>query len=123
MTAHLNLPWDEEGWTPGAAGSAATAIGARPLDLQEWMINSNREKRLVWAVYWVNGHFITRVLAVKLRQAQAALEGREGQAVVAVSTPINGPVDDARARLAQALAPLGQMSQTLGQVSASEGGR
>lgn len=118
MTAHLNQPWNEEGWTPGAKQIVPTALGTERLGMQEWIISSNREKRLVWSVYWVNGSFTTRILAVKLRQAQAALEGREGQAVISVSTPIEGPIDDARVRLAQALAPLGRLPQTLDRASA-----
>jgi exosortase A len=126
VTAHLNLPWNEKGWAQASENSLATAsLGRQPLSLLETTINSNREKRLVWSVYWVNGHFTTRPLSVKLRQAEAALEGREGQAFVAVSTPVSGPIEEARARLTLALAPLGKLSQTLDRAgsSAVEGDR
>lgn len=126
VTAHLNLPWNEEGWAPASANSVTNVpFGRQQISLQETAISSNLEKRLVWSAYWVHGNFTTRVLSVKLRQPGAALEGREGQAFVAVSTPITGPIEEARERLAHAIAPLGLLSRTLDftGASATEGGR
>jgi exosortase A len=122
MTAHLNLPWNDKGWTLGADGKTTASLGSQLLAFQESVINSNGEKRLVWSVYWVNGNFTTRMFAVKLQQAQAALEGREGQAIIALSTPIDGPVEEARTRLQQSLAPLSQLSEALDRAGTSSQG-
>jgi EpsI family protein len=113
MTAHLNLPWDENVWNGATNALTSAPLGPSTVQLQESVINSGAEKRLVWSVYWVDGHFTPSLLAVKLLQAKAGLEGREGQAFVALSTPVDGPAEDARARLARALSGLGQLSQAL----------
>jgi EpsI family protein len=113
MTAHLNLPWDEKVWNGSSNALTSAPLGSGAIRLQESVINSGYEKRLVWSVYWVDGQFTPSLLAVKLLQAKAGLEGREGQAFVALSTPVDGPAEDARARLAHALSGLGQLSQAL----------
>ena len=41
---------------------------------------------MVWFTYWVNGRFTTSLFKVKLLQADAALRGHEGQAVIVLST-------------------------------------
>ena len=113
VTAHLNLPWDEKIWNRIEQRADFGASGSRAIRLQESVINSGYGKRLIWSVYWVDGQFTPSLLAVKLLQAKAGLEGREGQAFVALSTPVDGPAEDARARLAHALSGLGQLSQAL----------
>jgi exosortase A len=113
VTAHLNLAWDESAWNGAASGVASASTGRNEIRLQETVINSGPQKRLIWSAYWVDGHFTLSPLTVKLLQAKAAFEGQEGQAFVALSTPVDGPVEDARARLARGLSGLGQLSQVL----------
>jgi EpsI family protein len=113
VTAHLNLAWDDSVWNRATSGVATASLGPNEVRLQETVISSGSEKRLIWSAYWVDDHFTLSPLTVKLLQAKAAFEGREGQAFVALSTPVDGPVEDARARLVRGLSGLGQLSQAL----------
>jgi EpsI family protein len=125
MTAHLNEAWDRRVWnrTRTALVKGPAELG-RP-EIQETVISSGPLKRLVWSVFWVDGSFTRRPLTVKLLQARATFHGREGQAVIALSTPVNGPIEDARSRLALALSGLGQLPDVLDRANAPahEGGR
>ena len=112
LTSHLNQPWGEA-WNVSTNNVITAPLGQRPVKFQEAQINSGFERRLVWSSYWVDATFTPSVLDVKLHQAKAVLEGHEGQAVVALSTPIDGPLEEARARLGRALARLGGLPATL----------
>jgi EpsI family protein len=112
-TAHLNQAWNDTIWNPASNATITAALGKSPVLLQETLINSGMEKRLVWSTYWVDGKFTPSVLRVKLLQTKGVIEGHEGQAFVALSTPVNGPMEDARVRLNGALSSLGQLSGTL----------
>ena len=68
---------------------------------------------MVWSSYWVDSRFTTSLLKVKLWQAGAALKGHEGQAVLVLSTQMEGGVPEARARLSQTLAALGSLPNRL----------
>ena len=57
----------------------------------------------------------TSLFQVKILQTVAALQGHEGQAALALSTVINGSIDDARLRLAHALPALVQLPARLAQ--------
>ena len=78
MTAHVNQFWNAGKWTLSDAGTATAVLAGRPIQLQEWIITSPIEKRMVWSSYWVDGRFTTSLLRVKLWQAGAALQGHEG---------------------------------------------
>jgi len=84
---------------------------------QEWLIGSPAERRLVWSTYWVDGHFATSLFKVKLLQVAAAVQGHEGQAVLALSTEVVGTPDEARYRLAQALSNQNQLPARLEQAN------
>jgi hypothetical protein len=83
------------------------------VELNEFVIDSGSAKRLVWFTYWADGTITNNPLLVRLLQAKGALSGHEGQAVIAVSTPLDVPVDDARTRLSKALSFLGPLSTAL----------
>jgi len=70
----------------------------------------------------VDGHFVTSLLKVKLLQAAAALRGHEGQAVIALSTPVMGTPDEARYRLAQVFSNQDQLPARLEQANRRGGG-
>jgi EpsI family protein len=113
MTAHFNRFWEDRTWTLADSGNVTAPFAGGPVQFQEWVVTSNVEKRLIWSTYWVNGRFTTNLLKVKLMQAAAALQGHEGQAVVALSTPIDTTPEEARHRLSAALLALDQLPARL----------
>jgi EpsI family protein len=113
LTAHLNKLWDDKKWTPVSSGHAVARIGGTDAGFGEWIVTSTLEKRMVWATYWVDGTFTTSLLKVKLLQARAAFGGHEGEAVVVVSTIVDGSDDVARRRLSNALLDLKDLPERL----------
>lgn len=113
LVAGTNRLWDPHDWHAVARGAATSRLGALPVRFNEATIVSTNERRLVWSVYWMDGRFITRPLTVKLLQIKTALTGNEGAALVVLSTPIEGAVDDARARLAASVQALGELPSRL----------
>jgi exosortase A len=116
VTAHLNLAWNNKDWMAAETGFIPARLGPQLLRLQETVINSGAQKRLIWSSYWLDDRFTLSLVNVKLLQAKAALEGRDGQAFVALSTPVDGPVEEARARLGTALSRLGALPPLLNRV-------
>jgi exosortase A len=113
MTAHVNQFWNAGKWTLSDAGTATAVLAGRPIQLQEWIITSPIEKRMVWSSYWVDGRFTTSLLRVKLWQAGAALQGHEGQAVLVLSTQMEGTPQEARGRLSRTLSALDSLPVSL----------
>jgi len=125
MTAHINRFWDVEKWTLADSNTASATLAGKQVAFQEWIVTSPVEKRMIWSTYWVDGRFTTSLVRVKLWQAGAALKGHEGQAVLVLSTQMEGSLGDARRRLAHTLAALDQLPARLGDAnrSAPAGGR
>jgi EpsI family protein len=117
LTAHINRLWNGEIWTAIGSGSAVARVHGQDIQLQEWVISSPAERRIIWASYWINGRFTTSPLTVKFLQIPAALQGREGQAIVAVSTGVDGPDDEARIRLSAAMMALQDLPSRLNSVN------
>lgn len=117
VTAHVNKLWNVRFWTGLSSSSVQSPLGPRRIVMQEWIVSSASQKRIIWASYWVDGTFTTSVLKVKLLQAQAALEGHEGEALVAVSTVIDGTVEGARERLSSAMSDLDGLPLVLDSVN------
>lgn len=113
MTAHVNRFWDTQTWTLSATDTVTATLAGNPVRFQEWIITSPVEKRMVWSAYWVDGRFTTSLLQVKLRQAAAALKGHEGQAVLVLSTQMEGSLQDARARLTRTVLALDRLPARL----------
>jgi len=130
MTAHANRPWNEK-WAASDVGSVSAMLAGKPVQFQETLIANRQEKRIIWSTYWVDGHFTASLFKVKLLQARAALIGHEGQAVIALSTPVPGTLEEARGRLSRSLQALGQLParlsetnhQTQAQAAPGAGGR
>jgi exosortase A len=114
VTAHLNRPWDDKVWNASGGTELGAKLGSEFVELNEFIVDSGSAKRLVWFTYWADGTITNNPLVVRLLQAKGALSGHEGQAVVAISTPLDVPVDEARARLNKALSTLGPLSVALG---------
>lgn len=112
MTAHLNQAWDISVWTRTINDVSTAPQGRQDIRFRESIINSGYEKRLVWSTYWANDRFTLSPMTVKFLQTQAFFQGQEAQAFVALSTPIDGPVEDARARLANKVSGM-DLSKTL----------
>jgi exosortase A len=113
MTAHLNNFWQDQAWTLSDSGNVSAPFANGPVQFQEWLVNSRVERRMIWSSYWVNGRFTTSLFKVKLLQAAAALQGREGQAVIILSTPVDTTPEEARKRLSIALLELNQLPARL----------
>jgi exosortase A len=116
MAAHVNHFWNN-GWTLSDSGNIAAKLGNRTIRLQEWVIASPAERRLVWSTYWVDGRFVTSLFRLKLLQVAAVLQGHEGQAVIVFSTATEGTLEEARRRLAQALKDQSQLPAKLEQAN------
>ena len=112
MTAHVNKLWNES-WALSDVSTVSATLAGRRVQFQESIIASPAGKRAVWSSYWVDGRFTTSLFKVKLLQAEAALQGHEGQAVIALSTVIEGTVEDARGRLSGSLLALEQLPARL----------
>jgi len=125
MTAHVNRFWDVEKWTLADSNAVTATLAGKKTAFQEWIVTSPVERRMIWSTYWVDGQFTTSLLRVKLRQAGAALKGHEGQAVLALSTQMEGSLEDARGRLSRTLAALDQLPAHLDDANrtAPAGGR
>jgi exosortase A len=118
VIAHVNEPWDDKIWNPSGGGEVRSKLGVAPVALNEFVLDSGSEKRLVWFTYWADGTVTNNPLVVRLLQAKSALSGHEGQAIIAVSTPLDVPSDEARARLSAALSSLGPVSAALRKAAA-----
>lgn len=125
MTAHVNRFWDPERWTLSSSNAVTAIFGGKKVAFQEWIVASQVEKRMIWSTYWVDGQFTTSLFKVKLRQASAALKGDEGQAVLVLSTQMEGSPEEARGRLSRTLAALDQLPARLDDTNrtAPAGGR
>jgi exosortase A len=124
MTAHVDRFWDPEKWNLSESGATTAPFAGTPVRFQESIITSRFEKRMVWSSYWVNGRFTTSTLNVKLWQSSAALNGHEGQAALVFSTQMERGPEDARRRLASAVAGLNQLPARLNEANRpAPGGR
>lgn len=118
VTAHQNLAWDSEIWNEVSVENTSARSGDRTMMIEETIIAAGSQRRLIWSTYWVSDRFTLSLLSVKLLQAQASIEGKEGQAFVAFSTPMNGSLEEARARLSGGLSGLGKLSDALAHANA-----
>ncbi len=113
VTAGPNKPWNEKVWIASSGSEVRARLGASPTALNEVTIGSATGKRLVWFTYWVDGTLTDNELHVRLLEARAALSGHGGQAVIAISTPLDDSTEVVRARLSASLSLLGPVSKAL----------
>jgi exosortase A len=106
LISSANKFWDEEVWHPIAERQASAKVGAAPVTFRELQIGSAGVTRLIWWTYVSNGAFTQSGLAVKLDHVKSAFIGGRGAALLALSTPIDGETETARARLREAAAAL-----------------
>ena len=92
------------GWLLLESRPQRAEIEGRALEVNEALLRSKQERRLVWHWYWVDGRFTGSRLTAKLLQAKVALLGGEPRAAfVALWTEEAGDAAAAR-RLLQSLA-------------------
>ncbi len=113
LIATTNRLWNDLYWHPAEFHNVQARLGQQAIDLDETVIFSPSEKRVIWSSYWIGGQFTTSGLAVKLLQFKSILSGNEGTALIAFSTPIEDSIDDARARLKSALLALQDLPEQL----------
>ena len=113
LTAHLSYLWNPKSMVLLSSGEAIAELQSKRLIMQEQIITSSVARRMIWSIYWVDGRFTSSSFATKLLQVPAALTGREGQAIVAVSTIITTSDGDARRRLRAALLVLRDLPDRL----------
>jgi exosortase A len=106
LISSANKFWDEEVWHPISEGQAQANVGVTPVAFRELQIGSVTGARLVWWTYVSAGAFTQSGLDVKLDHVKSALFGGRGAALLALSTPVDGETETARARLRSAAAAL-----------------
>ena len=106
LVATTNRLWDPGIWRQVDGRDLTTHIGRDSVQVREAVITSGSEQRLVWWTYWMDETFTTSSTMIKLLQLQTAFTGNEAAALIAFSTPIDGAIEDARARLHAGLSGL-----------------
>ena len=117
MAAHANRLWNGDGWTLSDVGAVSAMLAGKRIQFQESIVTSGAERRAIWSSYWVDGRFTTGLFEVRLLQAEAALRGHEGQAAIALSTVIDGTIEEARRRLSRSLLALDPLPARLDQAN------
>lgn len=106
LLAARHQPWDPDSWHLVERIAAGARLGADHIPMNEAIIASGSQQRLVWWTYWMGGQFTTSSLTIKLLQLKTTFTGSEDAAMIAFSLPINGATEDAQKQLASALADL-----------------
>ena len=113
LIATTNRLWDADVWTLVENRRMSAPIGAETIQVSERVLWSPSERRLVWSFYWMDGIFTTSATSIKLLQLKTAFVGNPAGALIALSTPINGPVEDARFRLKEAISLISDLPSRL----------
>ena len=119
LISSTNKLWADDAWHPLSQGRAEAELGGRMVHLGEAEVSSAGLTRIIWWTYWSGGRFTTKGLDVKLDRLRHALSGGGGSALVAVSTPVDVDMREARARLRRALGALGTITARLEQAGRS----
>ena len=106
IVSTTNRLWDPGIWHQVDGNDLSTHVGRDSVHMKEIVITSGPEQRLIWWTYWMDGTFTTSSMTIKLLQLKTAFVGNEAAALIAFSTPIDGAIEDARARLHAGLAGL-----------------
>jgi EpsI family protein len=117
LIATTNNLWDESVWHQTEAHTIKARIGDTMLQLNEAIVDSSMEKRIVWSSYWMDNRFTRSVLSVKLLQLKTVFTGSEAAALVVFSTPIDGTLEDARARLTRVITTSADLPRRLAEVA------
>jgi exosortase A len=113
VTAGPNRAWNDKVWIATGGSEVRAWLGASPIALNELTISSESGRRLVWFTYWVGGTVTDNQLLVRFLEARAALSGHGGQAIIAISTPLDDSIEVVRGRLRTSLSPLAPVVRAL----------
>jgi len=113
IIATTNRLWDPAVWRQVGTARVRAQVGKTAMQLNERVIWSSSEKRLLWYTYWMDSGFTTSATRIKLLQLKTAFAGNPAGALVAVSTPIDGSDEDARLRLKKALLSISDLPARL----------
>ena len=119
VTAQPNRPWDDKVWNAFSSGEVKASLGTSPIALTEFAISSGTGRRLIWFTYWVDGTITNNAMLVRLLGAKATLIGQGGQAIIAVSTPLDDSIEVVRARLSASISLLDPAAGALHHMRAS----
>ena len=65
LSVHIEKLWSGR-WTLVSSGAATARLKGHEIHMNEWLITSASEKRLIWTSYWVDGRFTTSLLAPQI---------------------------------------------------------
>lgn len=101
-----NSLWDPAIWHQVEMRSQKARLGSNFVRLNEAIIASGSQQRLVWWTYRMDGRFTTSRIVIKLLQLKTAFIGDDTAALIAFSVPIDGALADAQEYLETGLANL-----------------
>jgi exosortase A len=113
LISSKNALWDGAVWHGIESHNVVANLGKQPVGFDENIVKGTSESRIIWSSYWLNGQFTNSALKVKLLQVKGIALRSEGTALITVSTPIDGTVEQARARLRAALTGLENLRENL----------
>jgi exosortase A len=116
LISNSNRLWNGGEWHGIESRNVAARLGSHAVRFDENIIAASSgfpERRMIWSSYWLDGEFTNSSVRVKLLQLKGMILGREATALVTFSTPIDGPIQNARERLRSALATLGGLPAEL----------
>jgi len=106
-------------WHTVSEGTAKTAFDGRDMAVRETVISSGGLMRIVWWTYWTAGRFTASARVVKLEMFRNVFSRNGGAALLALSTPAEGDLGEARARLDRAFRVLAGIATRLQRASGS----
>jgi exosortase A len=112
LVESTNSLWGEA-WRPVAFGSAIAELGETRVTFSELIVSSRGQRIMIWWTYWRGGQFTPSGMVIKLLGIPNLLGRERGAALLALSTPLEGTGDDARRRLRDAAAGLGDIAVRL----------
>ena len=113
LIATTNRLWDPDVWRQIESRRVMASVGTTTVQVSERVLWSTSERRLLWSTYWMDGVFTTSATRIKLLQLKTAFVGNQAGALIALSTPLDGPVEDARLRLKDALSLIADLPSRL----------
>ena len=108
-----NKLWAEDLWHPISEGSIDTTVGGRSIAVRESVIGSAGLVRIVWWSYWQSDRFTPSARVLKLESLRDVFSRGGGAALIALSTPAEGNLEEARRRLSRAFGALGAITTRL----------
>jgi len=114
VISESNRHFDGKKWRPASTLHREVAAGGASFSVNQVLLRSPQENRVVWYWYWIDGRFTSNRYAAKLLELKAKLLNGSGDAAyLALSTAFEGSPDDAVARLQRFLDHADDLGATL----------